>query len=106
MGNGKLGFIVRDLLDVMHGERYRREEWQVRIDGIEAFPDYVQAHKRAIYDDIHIGDAFDVIDTLGTYDVILLGDVLEHFERSRARAISRKMPFALPEGHHPVHSAK
>ena len=89
LGNGKLGFIVRDLLDVMHGERYRREEWQVRIDGIEAFPDYVQAHKRAIYDDIHIGDAFDVID-LGTYDVILLGDVLEHFERSRAEQFLEK----------------
>ncbi len=90
LGNGKLGFIARDLLDVMHGERYRQEEWQIRIDGIEAFPDYVQAHQRAIYDDILIGDAFEVIDRVGLYDVILLGDVLEHLEKTRAEAFLDK----------------
>lgn len=76
LGNGKLGFIARDLLDVMHGQRYKRDEWLVRVDGIEAFPDYVQAHQRAIYDDIYTGDAFNVIDNLGTDEVILIGDVL------------------------------
>jgi hypothetical protein len=84
LGNGKMGYIARDLLDVMLGERYAREDWQVRIDGIEAYAPYVQAHQRAIYDNIHIGDAFDVIDTLGTYDMIIIGDVLEHFDRDRA----------------------
>ena len=90
LGNGKLGFIARDLLDVMHGQRYRRDEWLVRVDGIEAFPDYVQDHQRAIYDDTYTGDAFDVIDNLGTYEVILIGDVLEHFERSRAEQFLQK----------------
>lgn len=90
LGNGKLGFIARDLLDVMHGERYRKEDWQVQLDGIEAFPDYIQAHQRAIYDDILIGDAFDVIDTLGQYDVILVGDVLEHLEKTRAEGFLDK----------------
>ncbi len=84
LGNGKLGFIARDLLDVMKGERYRKEEWQIRIDGIEVFDDYIQDHQRAIYNDIYIGDAFEVIDTLGSYDLIILGDVLEHFEKDRA----------------------
>ena len=90
LGNGKLGFIARDLLDVMHGQRYKRDEWLVRLDGIEAFPDYVQAHQRAIYDDIYTGDAFNVIDNLGTYEVILIGDVLEHFERSKAEQFLEK----------------
>lgn len=84
LGNGKIGFIARDLLDVMFGERYRREEWKIRIDGIEIFPDYIQEHQRAIYDSIFIGDAFQVIDDLGKYDVIILGDVLEHFEKATA----------------------
>lgn len=83
LGNGKLGFIARDLLDVMIGERYKRAEWKVRIDGIEVFGDYVQDHQRAIYDGIHIGDAFDTIDTLGMYDVVVLGDVLEHFPKEK-----------------------
>lgn len=84
LGNGKMGYIARDLLDVMLGQRALREQWQVRIDGIEAYGDYIQAHQRAIYDDIHVGDAFDVIDTLGEYEMIIIGDVLEHFDRDRA----------------------
>jgi len=84
LGNGKIGYLARDLLDVMLGERYRKEDWQVRIDGIEVFPAYIQAHQRAIYDDIHVGDAFEVIDGLGLYDVVFLGDVLEHLEKERA----------------------
>jgi len=84
LGNGKIGFLARDLLDVMLGERYHKKDWQVKIDGIEVFGDYIQAHQRAIYDEIHIGDAFEVIDTLGRYDVVFLGDVLEHLEKERA----------------------
>jgi hypothetical protein len=84
LGNGKLGFISRDCLDVMIGQRHRREDWKIQIDGIEIFPDYIQEHQKAIYDDIHIGDAFEVIDRLGDYDMIILGDVLEHFEKSVA----------------------
>lgn len=84
LGNGKLGFIARDFLDVMLGERYRREDWKIRIDGIEAFGDYIQDHQRAIYDEIYIGDACEVIDSLQTYEVIMLGDVLEHLDRARA----------------------
>jgi len=84
LGNGRIGFIARDLLDVMLGERYKKSDRQVKIDGIEVFPDYIQKHQKEIYDDIYIGDAYQVIDQLGHYDVIVLGDVLEHFEKKRA----------------------
>jgi hypothetical protein len=86
VGNGKMGFVARDLLDVMHGEsgKFKKEDWKIKIDGIEVFPEYIQDHQRAIYDHIYIGNAFDVMDTLGTYDMIILGDVLEHFEKSQA----------------------
>jgi hypothetical protein len=83
LGNGKLGFIARDLLDVMIGERYRREKWKLQLDGIEIFEDYIQDHQRAIYNQIHIGDAYEVIDTLSSYDMVVLGDVLEHFTKER-----------------------
>ncbi|MDA8138503.1 MAG: class I SAM-dependent methyltransferase [Desulfobacteraceae bacterium] len=83
LGNGKLGFIARDFLDVMLGERYRKSDWKIRLDGIEVYGDYIQDHQRAIYDRIHIGDAFDLIDTLETYDVVVLGDVLEHFTKEK-----------------------
>lgn len=86
LGNGKLGFVARDLLDVMLGERYRRQEWKTRIDGIEVFPDYLQGHQQLIYDNIFIGDAWTVLPGLDTYDMIVLGDVLEHFTKERAWA--------------------
>lgn len=84
LGNGKLGFLARDVLDVMLNEHYLRQDWKARIDGIEVFGDYIQDHQRAIYDHIFIGDAFDVMDRLGTYDMVILGDVLEHFPKKRA----------------------
>ena len=84
VGNGKMGFIARDLLDVMIGERFRREDWKIRIDGIEVFERYIQDHQRSIYDRIYIGDALEVIERLGDYDLIILGDVLEHLEKDRA----------------------
>lgn len=90
LGNGKLGFIARDLLDVMYGERYKRQDWKLRLDGIEVFGDYVQDHQNAIYDTIYIGDAYNVIDGLGTYEVIVMGDVLEHFPKDKGLAMLDK----------------
>jgi hypothetical protein len=84
IGNGKMGFIARDFLDVMLGGAYRRETWQVRIDGIEIFSHYIQDHQKALYNTIHIGDAFEVIDSLPQYDLIILSDVLEHFTGEKA----------------------
>lgn len=84
LGNGKMGFIARDFLDVMLGQRHRKEDWKVKIDGIEVFPEYIQNHQKAIYNHIYIGDAFEVIDSLGDYDLIILGDVLEHFKKEKA----------------------
>jgi hypothetical protein len=98
VGNGKIGFVARDVLDVMAGKRYRRENWAVTLDGIEAFGDYIQDHQKALYDTLHIGDAFDVIDSLGSYDMVVLGDVLEHFEKPRGYEFLDKC-FAHAERH-------
>jgi hypothetical protein len=53
------------------------------LEGIEIFGDYIQDHQRAIYDSIHIGDAYEVIDRLDIFDVVVLGDVLEHFPKEK-----------------------
>lgn len=90
LGNGKLGFIARDLLDVMIGERYRQNEWQLKLDGIEVYEDYIQDHQRALYNEIYIGDAFEIIDQIGQYDLIIMGDVLEHFDKQQGMAFMDK----------------
>jgi len=87
VGNGKMGFVARDSLDVMLGGRFRREAWQIRIDGIEIFAPYIQDHQKAIYDTIHIGDVLKIIGNLPAYDLIIISDVLEHFEKEKARLL-------------------
>lgn len=84
VGFGKVGYLARESLDVMLNESYRPQDWKVKIDGIEAFPDYIQEHHKALYDDIHIGDACEVIDSLGSYDMIVFGDSLEHVDKDKA----------------------
>jgi hypothetical protein len=83
VGFGKWGHLFREYTDILEAEhdpaRYKRENWQVRIDGIEGFPDYLTEMHRFLYNDIHIGNASDVIQRLPKYDVVFLGDVIEHF---------------------------
>lgn len=82
-GFGRWGMLCREFLDVWEG-REARSLWQVRIEGIEAFPQCLTPLHDYIYDKVHVGDAVDVLPTLGTFDVIYLGDVVEHQSKSRA----------------------
>lgn len=78
-GYGKWGFLVREALDFMPG-RVDQSEWQVRIDGIDAFP-YKSPLLDWVYDSVRVGGALDAIDDLRGYDLVILGDVIEHFEK-------------------------
>jgi len=79
VGFGKYGFLSREYLELGDG-RERYHDWQRRIDGIEAFKKYITSAHKFIYDRIYIGDALDILPTLKKkYDLILLVDVLEHF---------------------------
>ena len=78
IGYGKYGVLAREFLEFWL-EYKPYEERKIKIDGIEAFPQYVNAGHRYYYDDIHIGNALDLVPTLGQYDLILIIDVLEHF---------------------------
>ncbi len=80
MGFGRWGFLCREMLDVFPG-RYRKEEWRLRLEGIEVYEPYVQPHHRHLYDAIHIGDAREVVPTLGEYDMVIMGDMIEHMPK-------------------------
>lgn len=81
IGFGKWGLLAREYLDISDGrEKYDRADWGCRIDGIEAFPQYVQPHHRHLYTDVYVGNALDIVPSLPhRYDVTLMIDVLEHF---------------------------
>lgn len=89
VGYGKLGFLVREALDFMDG-RHKREDWQTRIDGIEAYP-YASPLHEWIYDSLRTTNALDVVGELSGYDLVILGDVIEHFEKSDGMRLLRAL---------------
>jgi hypothetical protein len=92
IGIGSLGrwaVLIREFVDVWQG-RVLPGKWSCVIDGIEAFQPVVREFHYALYDHIYIGDAYETIDRLDTYDLIVLGDVIEHFPPERAAAMLQK----------------
>lgn len=85
VGFGKWGHLFREYTDINEAERdpdrYLRENWRIRIDGIEGYAPYVTGMHRYLYNDIHIGDACDLIQRLPSYDLIFMGDIIEHLEK-------------------------
>ena len=86
VGFGKWGHLFREYTDIKASEhdpaRYNRGNWTVRIDGIDAYPAYVTDMHHYLYNAIHIGPVESVLPTLGEYDVVFFGDVIEHMDKS------------------------
>lgn len=85
-GFGLWGFLCREYLDVWDG-RVTPPEWQTRIDGIEVFEPYIQAHQSALYTNILVEDVREVVEEIGQYDLIIAGDVIEHLEKPDAEIV-------------------
>jgi SAM-dependent methyltransferase len=81
VGFGKWGILCREILEV-YNSRVSPESWKLRIDGIEIHEPYRNQLWDFAYNQVHIGDAVTIIDEVGTYDLILCCDVIEHFEKS------------------------
>ena len=96
IGFGKIGFLAREYTDVRLGRYFN---WQTRIDGIEIFEKYVTPLQRAIYSNIYVGNAIDILPTLGDYDMIICSDMLEHLSEKDGvfllGAIKEKSKFAM-----------
>ncbi len=80
-GFGLWGFLCREYLDVFC-ERVQPEQWKVRIDAVEVFEPYIQAHQRALYDSIIVADIRDAAAGLDSYDLIIVGDMIEHLDKA------------------------
>ncbi len=90
VGFGKWGFLAREYTDI-NEHRYKREDWQARIDGVEAFPEYATPNYDYIYNNIYYGDLREVLPKLGNYDLIIIGDVIEHFTKEAGLELLRLM---------------
>lgn len=90
IGFGKWGALCREYLDVWQG-RINRSDWIHRIDGVEIFGDYIQDHQRHIYSSIFVDDIQNFADLIPPYDLIILGDVLEHIEKEAGKQLLEKL---------------
>jgi len=94
VGFGKWGHLFREYTDIQEAERdparYQRHNWQVKIDGIEGYPDYLTEMHRYLYNEIYTGDALEVMKKLSTYDLVFLGDIIEHFEKPAGLELLRQ----------------
>ena len=81
-GFGKYGFLAREYLEVWD-VRFKPGRWNRRIEAIEGFAECLTPAHKFIYDQVHVGNALEILPKLaGPYDLVLLIDALEHFERS------------------------
>jgi len=86
IGFGKYGVLLREALELPY-ERYARSRWKVKIDGVEAFEGYRNPIHEFAYNRVFYGRIEEILPSLGQYDVILLIDVLEHFEKEEGRKL-------------------
>lgn len=88
VGFGTYGVLAREYLELLDG-RAVYDDWRRRIDGIEIFPAYLTDLHRTVYDTIFEGDAREILPTLPrqAYDLVLLIDVIEHFDRAAGRQV-------------------
>jgi hypothetical protein len=93
VGFGKWGHLFREYTDIRLSERdparYQRENWQVRIDGIEGHAPYLTPAHAFFYNHIFVGDMRTQIDAVDTYDLVFLGDVLEHVAHDDGQTLLR-----------------
>lgn len=82
VGFGRWGMVVREFAEVWF-DRVLPEDWTIEIEGIEAFAKNIAPYHAHFYNRIHIGDAKDLVPQLpGRWNLVILGDVLEHFYKS------------------------
>jgi len=80
-GWGTYGWLCRQYLDPAFSGAGGEDTPRPEIIGVEVFERYRNPIWELAYDDVVIGDAVDVVPTLGSFDLVLLCDVIEHLSK-------------------------
>jgi len=81
IGFGRWGILFREFLEIWESSHYDGR-WERIIDGVEIFPNYIKDYHKYFYSNIYIEDALIYLQrTDNRYDLINLGDVVEHFKK-------------------------
>lgn len=111
-GLGVYGYLCRIYLELYGDDANflkklkRQNPWEVRIDAIEGFKDYLEFIPKWAYDDIMIGPAMNALSKIPRkeYDLVLALAILEHFSREdgmrflyELRRIGGKIILSVPK---------
>lgn len=106
IGCGKYGMLCREYPDGWY-ERFRKDQWQVRIVGVEGFLDY-RNPAWDFYDEIRIEDFSKGYESYTGFDLVLMLDSLEHIDKqgglkllATLRKNNKAVIVCVPESSHP-----
>jgi ribosomal protein RSM22 (predicted rRNA methylase) len=107
IGFGKWGFLFREYLEIWQLRTYPNQ-WKIIIDGVEIWKKYIQEYSwlKTFYNNIFNENIYDIMNHLNNYDIIYLGDVLEHLPKEQGLIVlnklwqktNKKLIVALPLG--------
>lgn len=88
-GFGKYGFLIHEYIGIDSKKRLNpkmsmAEQSRIKVDAIEVDESLLLPHLSNIYQNIFIGDVFDLYQKLDAYDLILMIDVIEHLDKEKA----------------------
>ena len=95
-GFGKWGFLLREYLEVWDWDRRdlyddrNNFKWSITINGVEICDKYVKDLQRNIYDNIFVADISNAINSIDNHDLVILGDLIEHFEKEKGKILLDK----------------
>jgi hypothetical protein len=90
-GFGKYGVLCREYLELWDG-RHKYDDFLRKIDGVEAHDKYITPLHRFVYNNIYSEDVLTLINRIDCkYDLSLLIDVLEHFDKAAGRMLLEKL---------------
>jgi hypothetical protein len=89
IGFGMNGAAVRNWLDLGTKEA-NGGKWRIKLDGVEGFAKYKNP-VWDVYDKVHVMDIRKFIEIEARYDLIIMTDVIEHFDKEEGIKILRRL---------------
>jgi hypothetical protein len=91
IGFGKYGVLFREYLDIWTVDK-PYDKRITNIIGVEAFPQYENPVWQ-IYDQVIVEDIRKIADTLPAFDLVFMGDVIEHFSKEDGRTLLEELKY-------------
>lgn len=89
-GFGRWGFLCRCHLG--YGRSLTVESRQaLTIDAVERFEPNIAPIHDCVYNNVHAGDALEILPTLDTYDIVICSHALEHQEKQEGEHLPEEM---------------